>query len=69
MSKKNLSTTLGDEGGFAPSLPNNEEAIELILEAIHKSGYHTKTEINLALDVAASELYDSNNNIYTNRQP
>jgi len=54
---KGLSTTVGDEGGFAPSLPNNESAAALVLEAITKAGYKPKTQISIALDVAASELY------------
>ena len=57
MNSKNLSTTVGDEGGFAPSLPNNEEAIELILEAINKSGFRAGTDISVCLDVAANELF------------
>ena len=57
ISGKNLSTTLGDEGGFAPSLPNNEEAIEFILEAIEKAGFNAGTDISLCLDVAANELF------------
>ena len=57
LDSKNLSTTLGDEGGFAPSLPNNEEAIELILEAINKSGFRAGTDISVCLDVAANELF------------
>ena len=57
MESKNLSTTVGDEGGFAPSLPNNEEAIELILEAINKSGFRAGTDISVCLDVAANELF------------
>lgn len=58
---KGLSTTVGDEGGFAPSLPSNEAAIEIILEAIKKAGYKAGTKgtnsVALALDVAATELY------------
>ena len=57
MSRKNLSTLLGDEGGFAPSLPNNEEAIEFILEAIDKSGFKAGRDISICLDVAANELF------------
>ena len=57
MGTKNLSTTVGDEGGFAPSLSNNEEAIEFILEAINQSGFKTGTDISVCLDVAANELY------------
>ena len=57
MGTKNLSTTVGDEGGFAPSLSNNEEAIEFILEAINQSGFKAGTDISVCLDVAANELY------------
>jgi enolase len=51
------STTVGDEGGFAPSLSSNEEAIKLILEAVEKAGYKAGKDIFIALDVAATELY------------
>lgn len=54
---KNLATTVGDEGGFAPSLPSNEAAVEIILEAIRKAGFTAGKDIMLALDVAATELY------------
>ena len=57
MSAKNLSTTVGDEGGFAPSLSNNEEAIEFILEAIDKSGFTAGKDISICLDIAANELF------------
>ncbi len=57
MGTKNLSTTVGDEGGFAPSLSNNEEAIEFILEAINQSGFRAGTDISVCLDVAANELF------------
>ncbi len=57
LNKKKLATTLGDEGGFAPSLSNNEEAIELILEAIEKSGFKSGFDISICLDVAANELF------------
>ena len=57
INKKKLSTTVGDEGGFAPSLSNNEEAIELILEAIEKSGFKSGKDVSICLDVAANELY------------
>jgi len=57
ISSKNLSTNLGDEGGFAPSLSNNEEAIELILKAIDESGFKAGIDISICLDVAANELY------------
>jgi enolase len=55
--EKGLGTTVGDEGGFAPSLPSNEAAIEIILEAIVKAGYKPGKDISIALDVAATELY------------
>ena len=57
ISKKNLPTTLGDEGGFAPSLSNNEKAIEFILEAIEKAGLKAGKDISICLDVAANELF------------
>ena len=57
MSSKHLSTAVGDEGGFAPSLSNNEEAIEFILEAIYQSGFRAGTDISVCLDVAANELF------------
>ena len=55
--KKHLVTSVGDEGGFAPSLASNEEAIELILSAIELAGFKPKTHISIALDLAASEFY------------
>ncbi len=55
---KNLNTAVGDEGGFAPSLKTNEEAITLVLAAIEESGYQPGRDIYLALDAAASEFYD-----------
>ncbi len=58
LKKKNYSIGVGDEGGFAPSLKSNTEAIELILEAITKAGYQAGKQIRLALDPAASELYN-----------
>lgn len=54
---KHLNTSVGDEGGFAPSIPSNEAAIELILEAITNAGYTAGKDVALALDVAATELY------------
>lgn len=54
---KGLSTAVGDEGGFAPNLKSNEEALALIIEAIKKAGYKAGKDVFLALDVAASELY------------
>lgn len=57
LAKRGLSTTVGDEGGFAPNLSSNEEAIEIILEAIGKAGYEAGKDILLGLDVASSEFY------------
>ena len=57
--KKGLNTAVGDEGGFAPNLKSNEEAIEIILKSIEKAGYKPGEEVFLALDVAASELYEN----------
>ena len=56
--KKGLNTAVGDEGGFAPNLSSNKEAIEIILTSIEKAGYKPGEEVFLALDVAASELYE-----------
>jgi enolase len=58
LKKKNYGTGVGDEGGFAPNVKSNEEAMELILEAIQKAGYKAGEQIYLALDVAASEFYE-----------
>lgn len=63
LSKLGLGTTVGDEGGFAPNLSSNEQAIEVILEAIDKAGYKAGEDILLGLDVASSEFYQ--NGIYT----
>src|SRR6185503_1933505 len=57
LSKRKLATGVGDEGGFAPDLANDEEAIKVIIEAIEEAGYAPGKEIALALDVASSELY------------
>ena len=54
---KGMPTTVGDEGGFAPDLPSNESALQLLLEAIDAAGYTAGTDIALALDCAASEYY------------
>ena len=58
LKKKGYATSVGDEGGFAPNLKSNEEAIETILEAIGQSGYQAGVDVLLALDPAASEFYD-----------
>ena len=57
LSDKGKSTAVGDEGGFAPDLASNDEAVEVILQAIEKAGYHPGDEIVLAIDAAASEFY------------
>ena len=58
LGNRGYSTSVGDEGGFAPSLKSNEEALEVILEAIQKAGYRPGQDIYIALDPAASELFD-----------
>jgi len=57
LAKRGLNTSVGDEGGFAPSLPSNEAAIEIILEAIKAAGYEPGKDISIALDSASTELY------------
>jgi len=57
LSAKGLATAVGDEGGFAPNLPSNQAALDIILEAIEQAGYKAGEDIYLALDVAASEIY------------
>lgn len=61
---KGLNTAVGDEGGFAPNLSSNEEAITTIIEAIEKAGYKAGEDILLAMDVASSEFYDKEQNSY-----
>lgn len=61
---KKLNTAVGDEGGFAPDLKTNEEAIQLILQAIEKAGYTPGTEIKIALDCASTEYFDAKTNQY-----
>ena len=64
LKKKGYSTAVGDEGGFAPNLKSNVEAIEVILEAIRQAGYKAGKDIGIALDPAASEFYDSQKKAY-----
>ena len=64
LKKKGYSTSVGDEGGFAPNLRSNEEAIEVILESITKAGYNPGKDVGLALDPAASEFYDKGRKKY-----
>ncbi len=61
---KNLSTNVGDEGGFAPNIASNEEAIELVLQAIEKAGFKPGEDIFIAMDAASSEFYDAASNSY-----
>ena len=64
LKKRGLNTNVGDEGGFAPDLNSNSEAIELILEAVEKTGYKNGSQVSIALDVASSELFNSENKSY-----
>jgi enolase len=64
LAKKGYSTSVGDEGGFAPSLKSNEEALEVVMDAIKKAGYKPGKEISIALDPAASEMFDTNTKSY-----
>lgn len=64
LKEKGMNTNVGDEGGYAPDLATNEEAIQVIIEAIKKAGYEPGKDICIALDCAASEFYDAENNIY-----
>ena len=64
LSSKGLSTNVGDEGGFAPNLNSNEEALDTILMAIEKAGYKPNEDFQLALDAASSEFYDKEKGLY-----
>ncbi len=64
LKKRGYSTAVGDEGGFAPSLRSNEEALEVLMEAIQQAGYRPGEQIALALDPATSEFYDKSTNKY-----
>lgn len=61
---KGLATGVGDEGGFAPDLATTSDALDLIVEAVEKAGYRPDNDIRIALDAAASELYDENSELY-----
>ena len=61
---KGLSTNVGDEGGFAPNLKSNAEALDVIVEAIEKAGYKPEEEVFIAMDAAASEFYDADKKLY-----
>jgi enolase len=64
LSKKGYATSVGDEGGFAPMLSSNEEALEVVMEAIKKAGYKVRQDIAIALDPAASEMFDKQTKSY-----
>lgn len=64
LKKRKLSTNVGDEGGFAPNLKSDEEALQVIIEAIEAAKYKPGVDINIALDVAASEFYNAEEGVY-----
>ena len=64
LNKKGYSTAVGDEGGFAPDLSSNEEAFDYIIDAIKNAGYKPGIDVKLGIDVAASEFYNENDNLY-----
>jgi enolase len=64
LKSKGMSTNVGDEGGFAPNIPSNEEALKVILQAIESAGYRPGEDVFIALDAAASEFYDSETKLY-----
>ncbi len=64
LKSKNYSTNVGDEGGFAPNIKSNEEAIEIVLKSIEKAGYKPGDDVFIAMDAAASEFYDSKSKKY-----
>lgn len=64
LKEQGYSTNVGDEGGFAPNLKNNEEALDTIIKAIELSGYKPKEDVLIALDIAASSFYDKNKKMY-----
>ena len=64
LKQKGLSTAVGDEGGFAPDLSDSESVLEVILEAVKKAGYKPGKDISIAIDAAASELYDEERGVY-----
>jgi enolase 1/2/3 len=68
LKKNGYSTSVGDEGGFAPTLKSNEEAIECMLKAITQAGYKAGDEISLAIDVASSELYENGKYLFENKK-
>src|SRR6201999_2036480 len=64
LKKRGYSTAVGDEGGFAPSLKSNDEALEVLMEAIEKAGYKPGEQIAIALDPASSEFFDKSKKKY-----
>jgi enolase len=64
LKKKGYSTNVGDEGGFAPNIKSNEEAIEIVLQAIEKAGYKPGVDMMIAMDAAASEFYNEEEKVY-----
>jgi enolase len=64
LTKKGLSTAVGDEGGFAPMLASNEEALDVVMQAIEAAGYRPGSDLAIALDVAASELYQGGDYVF-----
>jgi len=64
LKKKGLSTNVGDEGGFAPDLKSNREALDLIMTAIEKAGYKAGEQVRIALDAASTEFYDEKSKTY-----
>lgn len=64
LKEKGLATGVGDEGGFAPDLATTSDALDLIVEAVEKAGYRPDNDIKIAMDAAASELYDENSELY-----
>lgn len=64
LKKKGYSTNVGDEGGFAPDIQSNEEAIETVLQAIEAAGYKAGSQINIAMDAASTEMFDEKTNSY-----
>jgi len=65
LKKQGLSTNVGDEGGFAPDIKSNEEAIQVVLQAIEAAGYRPGEDIGIAMDAAVSEFYDASTGLYT----
>ncbi|MCT4612458.1 MAG: phosphopyruvate hydratase [Clostridia bacterium] len=64
LKEKNLATAVGDEGGFAPNLATSDDVLDLIIEAISKAGYKPGEEVRIAIDAAASEMYDADKKLY-----